>query len=118
MRFLTDENIAVSIVKFLRNKGFDVKDVKEESLYGSPDKDIFELAKKENRIILTHDKDFVGIVKNDKADFEGILLIRCKKQSPENVSAILNKVLKLDIIKKAKNRLFILDEKDLTIIQK
>lgn len=46
MKFLTDENIAISVVKFLRNKGFDVKDIKEESLYGLSDKFIFELAKK------------------------------------------------------------------------
>src|SRR3989344_6025540 len=103
MKFLTDENVAISVVKFLRNKGFDVKDVKEESLYGFPDKDIFALAKIEKRIILTHDKDFAGIIKNEKSDFEGILLIRCRKQNPENVLATLNKILSLEIIKKIKN---------------
>ncbi len=75
MKFLTDENIAISVVKHLRNKGHDVKDVKEESLYGSPDKDIFELAKKENRIILTHDKDFIAISKSYQTDFDGAILI-------------------------------------------
>lgn len=118
MRFLTDENIAVSIVKFLRNKGFDVKDVKEESLYGSSDKDIFELAKKEDRIILTHDKDFMAIIKSYKSDFSGAILIKCKNQKPENVSATLDKILSQDIIKKIKNSIFILNEKELIIIQK
>ena len=86
MKFLTDENIAISVVKRLRNRGHDVKDVKEESLYGSPDKDIFELVKKENRIILTHDKDFIALTKNYKSDFEGAILIKCKNQKPENDS--------------------------------
>ena len=32
MKFLTDENIASSVLKSLRNENFDVKDIKEERL--------------------------------------------------------------------------------------
>ena len=118
MKFLTDENVAVSVVGFLRQEGFDVKDVKEELLHGSPDRKIFELAKKEDRIILTHDKDFLEIVKNYTSDFEGIILIKCKKQSPENVIATLSKLIDSEAIKKIKNSLFILNEEELVIIRK
>jgi len=118
MKFLTDENIAISVIKFLRQKGFDVKDIKEESLQGSSDKKIFTLGKKEGRVILTHDKDFLGIVKEDESDFEGIILIRCKKQNPENVCAILDKLLKTNVMNKIKNNLFILNEGELIITKK
>ncbi len=118
MKFLADENIAISVVEFLRQKGFHVKDIKEEFLHGCPDKKVFALAKKEGRVILTHDKDFLGIVKKDNSDFEGIILVRCKKQSPENVSEALAKLLETDVIKKIKNNVFILNEKELTIIKK
>lgn len=40
IRFLTDENISSSLVKSLRKNGFDVKDIKEEKLYGISDKEV------------------------------------------------------------------------------
>ena len=39
-RFLTDENIAKSLVRKLRDEGHDVKDIKEEKLFGTSDKEI------------------------------------------------------------------------------
>ncbi len=44
MKFLTDENVATSVVSDLRNAGFDLKDIKEEKLQGTNDKKIIELA--------------------------------------------------------------------------
>ena len=38
MKFLTDENIAKTVVNTLRKAGYDVKDIKESRLFGSPDK--------------------------------------------------------------------------------
>ena len=108
MKFLADENIAVTVVKFLRLKGLDVRDVKEESMQGLSDKEIFKLAKKQDRIILTHDKDFLQIVKNEKDNFEGIILIRCSKQNPKNISETLDKIIDSDIMRKVKNSVFIL----------
>ncbi len=52
LRFLTDENIAKSLVKALRNKGHDVKDIKEERLFVAPDKEIINTSVKEDRINL------------------------------------------------------------------
>src|SRR3989344_7186055 len=103
MKFLTDENIAVSVVGFLRQKGFEVKDLKEEELFGLSDKMIFGMARRESRIVLTHDKDFVEIVKNTAFDFEGVVLIRCKRQNPEIVCATLDKLFGTKEIKKLKN---------------
>jgi len=53
IRFLADENIATSLVKSLRKNGFDVKDIKEEKLYGIADKEALEIAKKEDRAALS-----------------------------------------------------------------
>ncbi len=117
MRFLTDENIAVSVIRFLRREGFDVVDVKEEKLFGLSDKGILDIARKEGRIVLTHDKDFLGIMRNYKFDIEGIILIRCKRQNPENVIAALSGLLKMPEIKKTRNSLFILSEGELEIVK-
>ena len=98
LRFLTDENIAKSLVKALRNKGHDVKDIKEEKLFGAPDKEIVNISMKEDRVILTHDKDLANISDFPIQSHSGIVLIRYKNQSPDNVIAkfipLLNTKLK------------------------
>ncbi len=85
MDFLTDENIATSVVKFLRSKGHDIKDVKENKLFGSDDFKLLEIATKENRVIVTHDKDFANIVRSRDIKHKGIIIIRLFNQTPSNV---------------------------------
>jgi predicted nuclease of predicted toxin-antitoxin system len=57
MRFLTDENIARSILVRLRDAGHDVLSV-TESMTGLADRDILARAMAEARIVVTFDKDF------------------------------------------------------------
>ena len=40
LRFLTDENVSKSLVNALRQKGYYVKDIKKEKLFGTSDRDI------------------------------------------------------------------------------
>jgi len=60
--FLTDENIHPNLVKYLRSKSFSVKDVREEKLNGTSDEKLMKLSFRENRIILTQDRDFGRLV--------------------------------------------------------
>ncbi len=62
MRFLIDENVIPVVVSLLRKEGYDVKDIKEEKLYGLKDSELFRIAIKEKRTVITHDKDFTNIV--------------------------------------------------------
>ena len=62
--FLTDENIPPKIIEFLRSssKGYDVADVRERNLSRISDAELIEIAKKEERILLTFDKHFSNIL--------------------------------------------------------
>ena len=82
--FLSDENIARGLTEFLRNEGHNVKDIKDEGLFGIPDEEVLSIAKEDNRVILTHDREFGGIL-NDPLKFKGIIFIRYSNQSPSNV---------------------------------
>ena len=75
-RFLTDENIDPLVVAWLRQTGFDVKDIKEEKLSGLTDKNILDVATTETRVILTHDSDFGKIVYTDYTLQTGIIFLR------------------------------------------
>ncbi len=111
MKFLTDENIAVSIVESLRIAGYDIKDIKEEKLGGVPDSRVLELANEENRIIITHDKDFTGFAKKHK----GIILLRFQNQRPLIVSNTLLQLLRSSLRRKISNQLTVLSETNVVI---
>lgn len=57
-KVLTDENIHADVVQFLRVQGFDVLDVREDRLHGTPDRDLLSRALREDRLVFTHDSDF------------------------------------------------------------
>lgn len=57
MRILANENVSGAIIRRLRAGGHDVPSTKE-SMRGQTDRAVLERAQKEERLVLTHDKDF------------------------------------------------------------
>ncbi|MDX2069718.1 MAG: DUF5615 family PIN-like protein [Haliscomenobacter sp.] len=47
LKYLTDENIDVELLEFLREQGFDVFDIKEARLFRLSDRKILEMAHNE-----------------------------------------------------------------------
>ena len=58
MRLLFDQNISHRIIKIVSKDFEHSTSVKAESLMNSSDKSIWEFAKRNNYIIVTHDSDF------------------------------------------------------------
>ena len=84
LKFLTDENVSSSLIKAVRDEGYNIKDIKEEGLFGISDKEVLALAFKENRAVITHDKDFANLLKYPSVKHKGVILLRFKNQSPIN----------------------------------
>jgi len=57
MRFLANENITATVIQQLRKRGHDVLSAKE-SMRSEHDDIILARAQSEDRIVITHDKDF------------------------------------------------------------
>ncbi|HMO85333.1 MAG TPA: DUF5615 family PIN-like protein [Lacipirellulaceae bacterium] len=57
MRIAANENVSPSVIQQLRARGHDVYSAKESAPGGS-DEAILSLAQAQDRIVLTHDKDF------------------------------------------------------------
>lgn len=91
MKFLADVNIAQLIIRFLRNRNYNVLDAKKDLLL-EPDTKIINIAQQEKRIILTRDKDFVELVKLPKYQVPTIIF-RLTDQKPENIKDYLEKLL-------------------------
>ena len=96
---LANENIPLKSIKLLRDNGYDVKSIMEESP-GISDREVLRIAQKEERIILTFDKDYGKIIFHEK-EFRpaGIIYFRFNPAYPEECGEILLKILSLQNIK-------------------
>lgn len=94
MKFIADVNVAQVVIKFLRQSGHDVSDLKKE-FSTEADIDIIKIALSESRIILTHDKDFLGLVKFPKYQV-GMIVIRLLNQKTLNHLKKLKQLLEED----------------------
>ena len=82
-KLLTDENIHSGVVELLRQRGFDVLDVAEEGLYGAPDVDLLRRATAEDRIVVTHDRDFGTLAVLHGEPIVGIVYLRPGHIAPD-----------------------------------
>ncbi len=75
-RFLVDESIGVAVADFLRENGFNTKYVGDIGLLGHSDEDVFAAAWKEDRIVVTHDPDFLDDRRFPPHRNPGVILVR------------------------------------------
>lgn len=80
MRWLADECVAARLVNRLREDGHDVLYVAEIAA-GLSDVDVINLARRDNRVLLTEDKDFGDLVFRRSWAVHGIVLMRVNSQS-------------------------------------
>ncbi len=76
LSILADENIQPAVIAFLREQGSDVFSFPEQGQFGLSDADILRFAVETNRIVLTHDSDFGGLVILNEQSFIGIVYLR------------------------------------------
>jgi predicted nuclease of predicted toxin-antitoxin system len=58
--FLVDESLGSEVTDLLRKSGWNATDVFEIGINGQPDENVFAAAKSRDRILLTHDRDFLN----------------------------------------------------------
>mgnify|MGYP001602724507 CR=1 FL=1 len=61
MKFLSDENIDVPAVKALKELGVDIISVQELDKRGSPDEEILNFCKENERAVVTGDSDYLRL---------------------------------------------------------
>ncbi len=91
MRILADEKVARDVVDWLRTGGHDVL-FAAEARAGAPDIDWAVRAEREQRVILTSDKDFGELVFRDGLASHGIVLLRLDDLTVSEILARLRTV--------------------------
>jgi predicted nuclease of predicted toxin-antitoxin system len=76
IQFLLDENVPPVVGQFLRDKGFNVKEVRKTLPPGTQDDTVISLARQEQRVLVTFDKHFSNLLVYPPGSHYGIIRIR------------------------------------------
>jgi predicted nuclease of predicted toxin-antitoxin system len=93
IKLLADENIPPSVVGFLRDRGFDVKQVGGAGTAGASDDQVIGLACQEKRVLLTFDKHFANILVYPPSSHQGVIRIRIHPPLIDDIIQTLDRLL-------------------------
>jgi predicted nuclease of predicted toxin-antitoxin system len=80
-------------VAWLNQQGHDAKHLAEERLHKLSDREIFDKADKENRIILTTDLDFGEIAVSAEESKISVIIFRQADRTPASINQYLERVI-------------------------
>jgi predicted nuclease of predicted toxin-antitoxin system len=95
MKLLLDQGLPRSTVFTLRASGVEAVHVSERALATAPDSIILEIARQEQRIVVTLDADFHALLVLSGATGPSVIRIRIEGLRAENLAGVLVDVLKL-----------------------
>lgn len=90
-------DIAVAVVRFLREQGVDVVSAREEGWSGYEDRDILREAHEMNRFVLTHDSDYGELVIHQGETTRGIIYMRAGSRESKTVIVSLQNLFNAEI---------------------
>jgi len=92
MRLLANMNISPETVNVLQEKGLDIIRVSQILPPTSSDAEILELARRQNRVLVTQDLDFSALLALGGFDSPSLITVRMTVSDPD---AVTEKLLKL-----------------------
>jgi predicted nuclease of predicted toxin-antitoxin system len=93
-KFLLDENVPPAIGVFLQSMNFDVVHANESGMHGASDDQIMDLARQEERTLITFDKHFADLVLYPPGTHWGVIRIRIHPPLLSDVRQALDHFLK------------------------
>lgn len=93
LRFLADMNISPLTVEALRRAGWDIVRVSNLPPANATDREILELARREDRVVVTQDMDFSALLAVEGFHRPSLVTLRLLETGPETVIRRLLQVL-------------------------
>lgn len=91
MELLIDECLGPTVARWLKGEGHDVVSI-FDAARGMDDAQIFAWAVREDRVLVTADKDFGDLVFRDHRDHRGVILLRLDDMTSANVIRVLSEL--------------------------
>jgi predicted nuclease of predicted toxin-antitoxin system len=76
MKFLLDENAELRIATFLKQAGHDVTSIIEDYPRSISDEQVLAIARAEDRILITNDRDFGELIFRQQLPHSGVIYFR------------------------------------------
>jgi len=110
MKFIADENLHQPIIDYLR-ENHDVLSIRDSGLSGISDEEVYYIACKEKRIIITMDKDFSRLFRFPPHKCGGIIVVKIYKRNVKETFKIFKKLFeKINESKITKNLVILTPE--------
>ena len=94
MKFVIDQPVSPMLAEWLRGEGHDAFHLRERGLSRLSDREVFDLATVESRVIVTSDLDYSRILALSGKDAPGLVVFRAGNISDDRMLALLNIVFK------------------------
>src|SRR6266498_807067 len=114
MRLKLDENMPLLLAQTLRSSGHDVHTAADEGLLGSSDDIIWSTVVREDRLLLTLDRDF-GRLAIASVSHSGAVVLRPRDANQEMIMALALRAVTLATDIDMKNRVAIFDDERIRV---
>ncbi|MBI4451577.1 DUF5615 family PIN-like protein [Candidatus Woesearchaeota archaeon] len=88
LKFLVDESTGSAVATALRRAGYDTISVAEIAS-GASDETVLDLARAQERILVTNDKDFGELIFRHRQPSAGVILLRLRVDTKQNRSTVV-----------------------------
>jgi len=92
MRLFANENLYEPLIGYLREVGNDVLSIRDAGLSGISDDEVYQMACKDKRIIITMDKDFTRMLRFSPEKCGGIIVVKIYKRTVDATLEIFKKL--------------------------
>ena len=110
MNFLVDMPVSYQLAAWLNKNGHHAVHASEIGLHMAKDKDLAELAKKQNRVIITAGLDFPQLLALSHAADPGIILFRGGSYNDQEMLSLLKRVLERQPAEKLLHAITVVDK--------
>ena len=99
IRFLADMNISPKTVASLKQQGWNIIRVSQLLPINAPDEEILNLARNEERVVITQDLDFSALLALGGFDRPSLITLRLSTSDPDSITKrLLETILELEDI--------------------
>lgn len=110
MKCKLDENLGDLGSDLLTASDHDVSTVAQQGMGGSSDLDLYEACKREDRVLITLDRDFGEVLRFPPEDIRGIVVLDCRgRLSPAAILARLRELVTFAAVRSMDRELWIVE---------